>query len=188
LSPPLTIFAADRTDIDWITGLYLDAATHGHFDINLADPQARALVTANLSAIVIDNCMPTVDKATQCMVFEQAGQRVGFVVMAEVRNHPGKIELHLMIVDPAWRGRRVGHRMFDVVLQRYHPHVDIYVRCYPVSHAMRRLLETHRFRVEASFDDHSTLYSLARAGAGNVPNGFIPDAAPPLPPSPPAAI
>ena len=160
---PLNVIEADRTDIDWLISSYLDAANSGHFDYQIDDRETLRMIRANLRSIVLQKKMKDFGRMTQTMIFELDGVRIGACVIAQIIGQPTEVELHIMLVDNAQRGKGYGSMMLDEVISRWHAECDIYVRCYPASVQMARMLVRRGFISTATFGDTSTLYLMHRS-------------------------
>ena len=160
---PLNVVEADRTDIDWLISSYLGAASSGHFDYDIDDRVTLRMIRANLRSIVLQKKMKDFGRMTQTMIFELDGVRIGACVIAQIIGQPTEVELHIMLVDDAQRGKGYGSMMLDEVISRWHAECDIFARCYPASEQMAGMLVRHGFISTATFGDTSTLYLLRRS-------------------------
>ena len=160
---PLSAVEADRTDIDWLISSYPGAASNGHFDYDIDDRETLRMIRANLRSIVLQKKIKDFGRMTQTLIFERDGERVGACVIAQIIGQPTEVELHIMLVDKAQRGKGYGCMMLDEVISRWHAECDIFVRCYPASVQMARMLVRRGFISTATFGDTSTLYLLRRS-------------------------
>jgi RimJ/RimL family protein N-acetyltransferase len=156
----LQLVEAGSIDIDWVTRIYIDAAHSGNFGYDPEDNTVLKSLRTNLRSIIKRRKMKGSNRETQTIIFEYNGIRVGFCVMAQIVGQPHASELHLMLVAAKYRNMGYGHRMLAEIIERFHPHVDLFARCYPGSVVMAALLKKHGFFLSEILDDETSLYLL----------------------------
>ncbi|MBA8794003.1 ribosomal protein S18 acetylase RimI-like enzyme [Friedmanniella endophytica] len=81
------------------------------------DPEsARRILTAlpdwfGIPEAVEEYVNDVANDAFPCLVAERAGEVVGFALLH--RHYPESAELHLIAVDPSWRGREIGRELVE---------------------------------------------------------------------------
>ena len=157
----LKVFIADQSDLDWMTHLYLDAASHGHFAMeNTAE--GLDVVRNNIFSIVMHQMIVDLNLRAQALVFEKEKVKVGYVVMSEFEAGQGGNELHLFVVDEQFRGQGFGRFMLEEIIRRWHPLVDIYARCFAASIHMASMLTKAGFNDIGKASDGADLYMLKK--------------------------
>jgi len=151
------VFAADRSDVDWMFKNFCDAAEKGHFAQDVSLPEIRDGVRMNLMSILTRGIMRDSSLRAQAMVYEHNGTRVGFAVMSEVEAGIGGNQIHLFVVDPAFRRHGHGQAMVTDIIKRWHPQSDIYANCFPASRIMTQLLLKNGFVQEGTSTSPLTL-------------------------------
>jgi len=151
------VFAADPSDIDWMFTNFCDAAAKGHFAQDTSLPDVRDGVRVNLMSIITHGIMLDSKLRAQAMVYEHKGTRVGFAVMSELEAGAGGNQIHLFVVDPAFRSKGHGQAMVSDIVNRWHPLTDLYASCFPASRIMARLLIKNGFVQEGASTSPLTL-------------------------------
>jgi GNAT superfamily N-acetyltransferase len=155
------VFIADHTDLDWMTRLYLHAASHGHFATqNTAE--GYNVVRKNIFSIVTAQKIVDLNLRAQALVFEKDKDKVGYVVMSEVEPGKGGNEIHLFVVDEKFRGKGYGRLILEEVIRRWHPLIDIYACCFPASQLMATMLTKAGFKTNGKTRDGADMYVLSK--------------------------
>ncbi|MGD2081944.1 MAG: GNAT family N-acetyltransferase [Chromatiales bacterium] len=136
---------ADLRQLEPLHRLLLAEARRGHFEPRLKGPVQAKRMRRNLEAILREGRRTDEPLRAQLLAWRRGERVAGWLVNSEILPGAGN-ELWLVLVRPELRGQGEGGRMLDAALEALSG-VDVYVRCYPASAAMLRLLQSRGFVV-----------------------------------------
>lgn len=157
----LDVFAADSSDLKWMSRLLIHASNKGHFIVENTRA-GRDFQKANLQSIIINGMRLDEPLRSQAMVFEDNQQKVGFVVMSEIYDGYGN-EIYMFIVDRDYRGKGYGRQMLDEIIRRWHPTSAIQARCHKQSGQMTSMLKKSGFTCVDVLKQNAEVYRLDKA-------------------------
>lgn len=166
----LNVFAADHSDLEWMYRLFIHAANKGHF-VFQNNKTGRDQVKLDFYSIVSQQKHARVNLRAQALVFENSQDKVGFIIMSEMDPKLGGNELYVFIVDEEKRGNGFGRHMLTEVIRRWHPLVDIYVRCLPASKRLASMLLKASFICQGKTLHGANIYVLEKVRSPQVAMG-----------------
>jgi GNAT superfamily N-acetyltransferase len=134
----LSLQPASLRDLGFVMSLAQNGARHGHFDARITSDKGAYL--GYLQSAVSTGRDPR-GYETKVSIILLNTQRVGATVVTEAIGTPDVgVEIAMISVKPEYRGKGLGAKILDLVIDQYLSTMSVYARCLPASKTLHDML------------------------------------------------